>query len=67
MQNNEARAEVFFTDKQLRDRWHCSNMKLWRMRRRGLLKSFKVGGTGLNLTPESEVKAAEACHESCAA
>jgi hypothetical protein len=49
----------FYTDKQLRERWQCSSMKLWRLRRRGLLRAIKVGGTGLNLTPRSEVKAAE--------
>ena len=51
--------EDFFTDRQLRERWHCSAMKLWRLRRRGLLRAIKVGGTGPNLTPRSEVKAAE--------
>jgi hypothetical protein len=50
---------AFFTDKQLRERWQCSSMKLWRLRRRGLLRPIKVGGTGPNLTPRSEVKAAE--------
>ena len=49
----------FYTDRQLRERWQCSSMKLWRLRRRGLLRAIKVGGTGPNLTPRSEVKAAE--------
>ena len=49
----------FYTDKQLRERWHCSSMKLHRLRRRGFLRRIKVGGTGFNLTPRSEVKAAE--------
>ena len=49
----------FYTDRQLRARWQCSSMKLWRLRRRGFLRAIKVGGTGLNLTPRSEVKAAE--------
>ena len=49
-----------FTDKQLRKRWHCSAMKLWRMRQRGVLRSFKAGGTGQNLTHASDVLAAEA-------
>ena len=26
--------ETFFTDKELCDRWKCSHMKLWRLRRR---------------------------------
>ena len=26
-------SDVFYTDKQLRERWHCSHMKLWRLRR----------------------------------
>ena len=32
--------EVFYTDKQLRARWHCSHMKLYRLRQRGALKSI---------------------------
>ena len=52
--------EVFFTDKQLRERWHCSPMKLWRLRQKGKLKGMRVGGTGPWLTPSSEVKAVEA-------
>ena len=51
--------EVFYTDKQLRDRWKCSAMKLWRLRRRGLLMSIRVGGTGHYLTPASAVAAVE--------
>jgi hypothetical protein len=51
--------EAFFTDKELRARWRCSQMKIWRMRRRGQLKTIKVGGTGRNLTSASEVKGAE--------
>ena len=55
----ETLSRTFITDKQLRERWQCSPMKLWRLRGRGLLRAIKVGGTGLNLTPRSEVKAAE--------
>ena len=36
----------FFADRQLRERWHCSAMKLRRLRRRGPLGAIKVGGTG---------------------
>lgn len=46
---------VFYTDKELRERWKCSPMKLWRLRQGGNLKAIKVGGTGPNLTPLSEV------------
>ena len=50
----------FYTDKQLRARWHCSQMKLVRLRARGKLRgTFKVGDTGMNLTPGSEVRALE--------
>ena len=49
----------FYTDRQLRELWQCSSMKLHRLRRRGFLRAIKVGGTGLNRTPRSEVKAAE--------
>jgi hypothetical protein len=51
--------ETFLTDKELRARWRCSQMKLWRLRARGLLKTVKIGGTGRNLTPASEVRGAE--------
>ena len=50
-----SRDEIFFTDKQLCKRWQCSQMKLWRLRKKGLLKSIKVGGVGVNLTPASQV------------
>jgi hypothetical protein len=52
--------ELFFTDKQLCERWRCSHMKLWRLRQAGkLCKPIKIGGTGANLTPGSVVKAIE--------
>jgi hypothetical protein len=47
--------QAFYTDRQLRERWQCSHMKLKRLRERGLLKSFKAGGTGWNLTSVAEV------------
>jgi hypothetical protein len=54
------RNEIFFTDKELRKRWKCSQMKLWRLRRLGKLKKpMKIGGSGINLTPGSEVKSVE--------
>ena len=55
-----SRDQTFFTDKQLRDRWNCSHMKLWRLRRKGLLESIKIGGVGVNLTPASAVMRLEA-------
>ena len=51
--------ETFFTDKELCDRWKCSHMKLWRLRKQGKLKSVKIGGAGTNLTAASEAKALE--------
>ncbi len=30
--------EVFYTDRELRERWKCSQMKLWRLRKKGKLK-----------------------------
>ena len=33
-----SRDEIFFTDKQLCRRWQCSQMKLWRLRKKGLLE-----------------------------
>jgi hypothetical protein len=59
-------AETFYTDKQLRERWQCSSMKLWRLRKRGLLKAIKIGGTGWNLTPTAEVIAAERADDEAA-
>ncbi len=35
--------EVFYTDKQLKARWHCSHMKLYRLRQKGELTSIRVG------------------------
>ena len=43
--------EIFFTDKQLCRPWQCSQMKLWRLRKKGVLESIKIGGIGVNLTP----------------
>ena len=41
---------------QLRKRWQCSKMHLWRLRQRGkLCKPIKLGGDGRNLTPASSV------------
>ena len=55
MDHANLREEVIFTDKQLCRRWQCSQMKLWRLRQKGILKSTKVGGVGVNLTPASQV------------
>jgi hypothetical protein len=50
----------FYTDKQLTQRWQCSDMKLWRLRKDGKLpKPLKIGGTGDNLTPLDAVEALE--------
>ncbi len=56
-------SELFFTDKQLCDRWQCSHMKLWRLRRAGKMPlPIKIGGAGANLTPESVVRSMEAAN-----
>ena len=50
----------FFTDKQLRQRWQCSSMKLWRTSPTRPFRALsRSAATGLNLTPRSDVKAAE--------
>ncbi len=49
------RYEVFLPDPQLKQRWQCSAMKLWRLRQKGILKSIKIGGVGVNLTPLSHI------------
>jgi hypothetical protein len=52
--------KTYYTDQQLCDRWHCSKMKLWRLRQQGLLRgTFKLGGVGPNLTPEENVEELE--------
>jgi hypothetical protein len=56
---SDSNAEIFFTDKELCARWRCSAMKLWRLRQQGKLKTVKIAGVGVNLTPASEVKALE--------
>jgi hypothetical protein len=56
--------KVFYTDEELRKRWKCSSMKLWRLRDAGKLKSVKIGGVGNNLTPASNVKELEAADAS---
>jgi hypothetical protein len=48
----------FLTDEQLCQRWHCSKMKLYRLRQRGILKApVKIGNAVLakNLTRLSDV------------
>ena len=58
---SELKTEVFITDYELRQRWKCSAMKLWRLRDKGKLsKPIKIGGVGYNLTRMSEVIALEA-------
>ena len=50
----------FVHDAELRERWRCSDMKLWRLRKAGKLpKPIKIGGTGLNKTPLEAVEALE--------
>jgi hypothetical protein len=54
-----AQSETFLTDKELRKRWKCSQMKLWRLRQMGKLHTVKIGGVGVNLTPASNVRQLE--------
>jgi hypothetical protein len=51
---------VWFKDKYLKGRWHCSDMKLWRMRKAGKLNSIQIGGCGPWLTSDAEVRRIEA-------
>jgi hypothetical protein len=50
---------VNYTDADLCERWRCSDMKLWRLRKIGALHSFKVAGQGMWLTPADEVARVE--------
>ena len=55
-----SRKKEFVNDAELRERWRCSDMKLWRLRNAGKLpKPIKIGGTGRNLTPLEAVEAME--------
>ena len=47
-------------DKDLKKRWRCSAMKLWRMRQDGKLNSIKIGGCGPWLTSDAEIARIEA-------
>jgi predicted DNA-binding transcriptional regulator AlpA len=54
-------SEIFITDAQLQARWHCSHMKLWRLRKDGQLPApIKIGGGRSNLTPMEAVVRGEA-------
>jgi hypothetical protein len=50
------RSDTYFTDRQLRARWHCSAMKLFRLREKGLLpRPVRIGDGGPNLTAAEHV------------
>ena len=52
--------ERCYTDEQLAERWQITRMTLWRMRQRGVLRSFKFGNAGPNRTTAAEVARVEA-------
>jgi len=53
-------ATIWFTDKQLCERWHCTDRTLHRYRLRGKLEQpLKRGGFGINLTHRRAVEAFE--------
>lgn len=53
-----ANEKAFFTDNDLKDRWHVTEMTLWRWRKCGKLsKPIKIGVR--NLTPADEVRRLE--------
>jgi hypothetical protein len=52
---------IFITDAELSRRWHCSVMKIWRMRQDGRLNpGIKPGGGGPNLNYLSHILEVEA-------
>jgi hypothetical protein len=54
-------AVVFYNDADLRQRWaNCSKIKLWRLRKAGVLNSIQLGGSGPYLTSHEEVLRIEA-------
>ena len=58
---------VYYKDKFLMQRWHCSAMKLWRMRKDGKLNSIQLGGCGPYLTSDAEIARIEAPPENASA
>jgi hypothetical protein len=59
--SDAAKAPVFISDDELRERWKCSAMKLHRMRRDGrLARPIKPGGGGKNLNYLSHILEVEA-------
>jgi hypothetical protein len=59
-EQGELTVTVFYKDKDLRQRWQCSTMKLWRMRKAGKLNSIQLGDCGPWLTSETELQRIEA-------
>jgi hypothetical protein len=51
---------TYYKDPVLMQRWGCSPMKLWRMRKAGKLNSIQIGGCGPWLTSDAEVARIEA-------
>jgi hypothetical protein len=52
-------SRVHFTDSELCERWRCTPMKLWRLRKAGKLNSIKIAGVGKWLTSDEEVERIE--------
>jgi hypothetical protein len=55
----EAFSMLHFTDADLCERWRCTDMKLWRLRKIGALHSIKIAGQGKWLTSAEEVARVE--------
>jgi hypothetical protein len=62
--NQRGESEVdgvkYHKDQVLLQRWQCSPMKLWRMRKAGKLNSIQIGGCGPHLTSDAEIARIEA-------
>jgi hypothetical protein len=59
-EESEVSEVVFYRDEELKKRWRCSSMKLWRLRRDGKLYSIQIGGCGPYLTSGAEIARIEA-------
>jgi hypothetical protein len=51
---------VFRRDSYLINRWDCHKIKLWRLRKAGVLNSIQLGGSGPYLTSDEEILRVEA-------
>lgn len=58
MKANEKQSTEFLTADELRNRWKVSGMTLWRFRKKGTLKAYKIGkGVRFSLADVQHIEA----------